>query len=215
MYQVAYRHPGGSLSPTYESPRGCWISPWDFGLIDASTNSPNRDEITSRDHHAGRGKWLYEPSSDDPALCPGEDWSRFECSICGKYVKPFSNDDGELICPTCEVTGLVILDEEQLERLEKVREFARSMGLTEQLERQLSFLGDRTAWGKRAQTCLSYDFAPHSFSFGVYSLPDGEQPRRMSLNGGLIYQGPNAPADGSFPSLTVGFNSGTGWFCHT
>jgi len=32
---------------------------------------------------------------------------------------------------------------------------------------------------------------------------------------GLIFQGPSAPADGSFPSLTVSLASGTGWFCHT
>jgi hypothetical protein len=42
-----------------------------------------------------------------------------------------------LICPKCEVTGLVITADEQLDRLEQVREFARSMGLSQQLERQL------------------------------------------------------------------------------
>src|SRR5262249_52769284 len=46
MYQVAYRSPGSSW-PNYESPGGSWISPWDFGLIDASTNSPNWDQVTS------------------------------------------------------------------------------------------------------------------------------------------------------------------------
>jgi hypothetical protein len=40
------------------------------------------------------------------------------------------------------VTGLVILDEEQLDRLEQVREFARAMGLSEQLERQLGYLAN-------------------------------------------------------------------------
>jgi hypothetical protein len=88
------------------------------------------------------------------------------------------------------------------------------MGLTEQLERQLSFLADRRCWGERAQTQLSYDFAPHSFSFAVFGLPEGST-RRFSFNGGLIFQGPSCPADGSFPSLTVSLSSGTGWFCHT
>ena len=37
----------------------------------------------------------------------------------------------------------------------------------------------------------------------------------MAMNGGLIFQGPGLPADGSFPSLTVSLASGTGWFCHT
>jgi hypothetical protein len=118
----------------------CWITPWDFGLIDASTNSPNWDKATCDDHYAGKGKWLYEPANNDPALCPGADWSRYECSLCGKFVKPFSNDQGELICPTCEATGLVILDDEQLDRIEQVREHARALNLSSQLERQLNYL---------------------------------------------------------------------------
>jgi hypothetical protein len=112
------------------------------------------------------------------------------------------------------VTGHVILDDEQLDRLEQVREVARSMGLSEQLERQLNFLADKRCWGEKAQTQLSNDFAPHSFSFGVYSLPNGKR-RQIVLHGGSIYQGPEAPGDGSFPSLNVSLNSGTGWFTHT
>ncbi len=52
MYQVAYRGPGSSW-PNYESPRGCWISPWDFGLIDASTNSPNWDKAQRGTQESG------------------------------------------------------------------------------------------------------------------------------------------------------------------
>ena len=193
-----------------------WLTPSDFGLIDTQfISAPHWDIETSRAYDKGKGKFLYEPASDDPELCPGGDWSRYECSQCQKWAMPFSDDEGNLLCPYCEVTGLVILDEEQLDRLEQVREFARSMGLSQQLERQLGYLADKRCWGERAQTQLSYDFAPHSFSFGVYALPDGEKPRRKYLHGGLIYQGPNAPADGSFPSLTVSLSTGTGWFCHT
>ena len=217
-YRVAYRSPG-SAWPNYESPSGgCWITPWDFGLIDASTNSPNWDEQMSRDHHAGKGKWLYEAASDDHELCPGGDWSRYECSICGKFVKPFSNDDGELLCPFCEVSGLVILDDEQLDRLEQVREFARSLGLSEQLERQLGYLANYADHDEPKRQCvLSYDFAPHSFSFTHFVLPKYAANGKRSLwfNGGLISSGPSCPADGSFPSLTVSLSSGTGWFCHT
>jgi hypothetical protein len=53
-------------------------TPWEFGLIDASTNSPNWDKATCDEHHLGKGKWLYEPASDDLELCPGGDWSRYE-----------------------------------------------------------------------------------------------------------------------------------------
>ena len=211
-YRVAYRSPG-SAWPNYESPSGhCWITPWDFGLIDASTNSPNWDEQTSRDHHVGKGKWLYEPASDDHERCPGADWSRYECSICGKFVKPFSNDDGELICPYCEATGLLVLDEETLDHLEQVREFARTAGLSSQLERQLHYLADYGCHGD--QCVLGKDFAPHSFTFAMYR-PGTKEARKFIFNGGLIFQGPSCPADGSFPSLTVSLSSGTGWFCHT
>ena len=217
-YRVAYRIPG-SAWPNYESPRGSWITPWDFGLIDASTNIPNWDEQTSHDHHAGKGKWLYEPASDDPTLCPGGDWSRYECSICGKYVKPFGNDEGNLICPTCEATGLVILDEETLDRLEQVREHARSPGLGLQLEKQLDYLAGyaRNDGEAKRQCVLSYDFAPHSFAFAHYVLPKfaANGQRSFWFNGGLISQGPGCPGDGSFPSLSVSLTPGTGWFCHT
>ena len=216
-YRAAYRVPGGSLWSNYQNPEGGLLAPWDFALIDASTNSPNWDQDTCHEHHEGKGKWLYEPASDDPELCPGGDWSRYECSICGKFVKPFSNDEGDLICPTCEATGLVILDDEQLDRLEQVREFARLMGLDRQLERQLCFLAREWSGEKTDQCILGYDFAPHFFSFCRYILPayarSGE--RTFSYNGAMIYQGPNCPADGLFPSLTVSLASGTCWFCHT
>jgi hypothetical protein len=216
-YRVAYCHPEGTVQR--ESPAGYPLSPWDFGLIDATTNSPNWDVDTSREHHQGRGKWLYEPASDDPELCPGPDWSRYTCSLCQKHVKPFSDNEGKLVCPWCEVTGLVIFDDEQLDRLEKVREFARLMGLGPQLEQQLCYLADygRNSDRPSRQCILSWDFAPHSFCFAIYALPDstGDGKRQLWFNGGLIYQGPGAPADGSFPSLTVSLAPGTGWFCHT
>jgi hypothetical protein len=111
------------------------------------------------------------------------------------------------------------LDDEQLDRLEQVREFARSMGLTRQLERQLGYLADcgRNGDCPRRQCVLGYDLAPDSFSFAHYFLPDstGDDKRELWLKGGLIYQGPNCSADGSFPSLRVSLASGTGWFCHT
>jgi hypothetical protein len=173
------------------------------------------------EHNHGKGNYLYELASDDPALCPGGDCSRYECSFCGKYIKPFSNDVGDLLCPCCEVTGLVILDDELLDRLEQVREFARSLGPSHQLERQLGYLADsgRNNEDRPSRQCvLSYDFAPHSFTFAHYWLPGldgGAEGRKLSLNGGVTYLGPSSPADGSFPSFTVSLASGTSWFCRT
>jgi hypothetical protein len=216
-YRAAYRRPGTDYF-CKERHNGYLISTCDLGLINPTYSNPNWDTTVSAEHNGGKGKYLYEPASDDPALCPGGDWSRYECSICGKYVKPFSNDDSDLLCPWCEVTGLVILDDEQLDRLEKTREFARSMGLAHQLERQLGYLADYGRNGDRPlrQCVLSYDFAPHSFSFAHYVLPDstGDGKRQLWLNGGLNYSGPTSPCDGSFPALAVNLHNGTGWFCH-
>ena len=193
MYQVAYRRPGSSW-PTYQLPNECWISPWDFGLIDASTNNPNWDQVTSREHHEGKGKWLYQPACDDPELCPGGDWSRYECSNCGKFVKPFSNDQGDLLCPWCEVTGLVLMDDEQLDRLEEVARWPPRWAYSAS-GCQLCHL-DGCYAGKGNQCCLSYDFAPHSFAFAMFRPGPGDA-RKFIYNGGLIYQGPSCPADGS------------------
>jgi hypothetical protein len=110
------------------------------------------------------------------------------------------------------VSGLVTFNPEDLDHLEQVRDFARAADLSTQLERQLHYLAD---YGQRGNQCvLGRDFAPHSFSFAMYR-PGAKDARKFIFNGGLIFQGPSQPADGSFPSLTVSLNSGTGWFCHT
>jgi hypothetical protein len=212
FYRAAYRSPCGSGWANYHQPGGGLIAPWDFGMIDPSMAGPNWDDETMRDHHQGKGKWLYEPASDDPELCPGGDWSRYLCDGCERYVTPFCNDQGDLICPMCEATGLVVTQPEVLEHLDSVRESARQMGLSAQLERQLNYLA--TYGGHNYQCLLGKDFAPYSFDFALYR-PGVKDARKFVFNGGLIYQGPSCPADGSFPSLTVSLASGTGWFCHT
>jgi hypothetical protein len=98
---------------------------------------------------------------------------------------------------------LTILDQDHFE---KVKAFAERVGLADQLQRQLDYLGAND--GAR-EIKLGRDFAPHSFTFAMYR--DG----KYLFNGGLIYQGPDCPADGSFPSLTVSLATGTGWFAHT
>ena len=196
------------------------IGTWDFGLISPLDPRFHASTEEHRAYHHGTGTHLYAPASDDPKLCRGGDYSCYRCSLCEAYVTPWSNDDGTLICPYCEATGLVVLNDEVLDKLEAEREFARNMGLGSQLEKQLDCLagyarGD--AEEARRQCVLVDDFAPHSFCFGHFVLPKfaANGKRSMWFNGGLIYQGPDSPADGSFPSLTVSLSSGTGWFCHT
>jgi hypothetical protein len=107
------------------------------------------------------------------------------------------------------------------EHLEAVRAFARSIHLEDQLQLQLDFLQHygncgETPDGTRQHLCiLEQDFAPHSFAFGIFGPADARGKRRYLFNGGLIYQGPDSPADGGFPSLCVSLAPGTGWFVHT
>jgi hypothetical protein len=213
-YHVAYRRPGTTWH-NFHRPNGGFISSWDFGLLEG-TNKPFWNEQEFHEFLDGKGAFLYEPASDDPELCPGPDCSLYLCDTCGEYRMPWSDDDGNLLCSMCEVTGLVI-EPSQVERLEQIREFARQMGLSEQLAKQLTFLDSRECWGKRSQCVLSWDFAPHSFTFAHYVLPDATKSgkREFYMNGGLIYSGPGSPGDGSFPALSVNLHEGVGWFCHT
>jgi hypothetical protein len=211
-YRAAYRHPRSGGWSNYCQPGGGVINAWDLGLIDTSHSGPNWDIETMREHDQGKGSWLYEPASDDPELCPGRDWSRYLCDGCERYVTPFCNDQGDLICPMCEATGLVITQIEVLDHLEAVRENARLMGLGRQLERQLNYLA--TYGGHNYQCMLGKDFAPFSFDFALYR-PGVKDARKYIFNGGLIFSGPGSLADGSFPALSVNLHDGIGWFCHT
>jgi hypothetical protein len=217
-YRVAFRFPG-STHANYTCGRGHYISVWDFGLQEGTKFKFDVEE--HREHLKGRGYYLYEPASDDPKLCSGGDHSAYLCSHCERYVSPFSDDVGELGCPWCDTPGLVVVDEETLDKLEEARAHARSFGLLSQFESQLEWLDGygRNDDGPRKRQCmLGHDSASLSFGFAHYWLPKytDDKKRRFCFNGGLIYQGPGQPADGSFPSLTVSLgNTRTGWFCHT
>jgi hypothetical protein len=171
-------------------------------------------------YRQGKGGFLYTPGSDDPAACPGPDCSLYWCTSCEQYVRVWSDDSGELKCGQCEYQGLV-MEDEIADKLEHVREIARGLGLSRQLERQIDHIA--TGWAsQRCQSRLYNDFAPHSFSWSTYRLPDEpKQSLRHMINGELIYQGPPVdgepgnPGDGSLPALFVSLTPGTGWFIHT
>ena len=110
------------------------------------------------------------------------------------------------------------------EHLEKVRAFAASIGKAYQLQSRLDFLADYGNAGlekddprRRENKCvLSWDFAPHSFGFTMYRAdPDEADGFRYWFIGGLVYQGPDSPANGGAPSYTVSLAEGVGWFVHT
>lgn len=113
------------------------------------------------------------------------------------------------------------------EYLAKVREFAKSVGLLDQLERQLEYLGTYACHeenGSDYTRCELYsDFAPHSFSFCMFvkdkTKREGKQYDKDGytfwFSGGCIYNGPSCPGDGSFPTLSVSIEKRHGWGIHT
>jgi hypothetical protein len=193
---------------------------WDLDLIDFTwSNRWSFDQAESKRYREGKGAFVYEPARpDDAEACPGPDISLYACDQCGRETQePYCDDQGVLLCPSCDKTGLVY-DRETAERLDQVREFARKMGLLSQLEHKLAFLNHGFAWGKPTRTNLGYDFAPHSFAWCEYFQPQTEDERkkpRFCMNGGLIYHGPGSPGDGGFPALSVSLSNSTGWSIHT
>ena len=108
---------------------------------------------------------------------------------------------------------LTLVDDPKVrERMGEAIAHAVKVGLLCQLFQQLVWLdrygnaeGQRGPWTVE----LGCDFAPYSFS--VVWRNSGE----FAFNGGLIYQGPEAPGDGSFPALSVSLTKADGWFTHT
>ena len=93
---------------------------------------------------------------------------------------------------------------EDQEHLDKVHEFARSVGAEAELQKQLDFLAGFGGDAAKVRCHLYRDFAPHSFFWRMeHSSLEGWKP---GLVGGLIYSGPGAPSDGSAPSFSVSLN---------
>lgn len=105
-----------------------------------------------------------------------------------------------------------------------VREAAEKLGrgAVESLTEKLAYLdgyanGLGCLYEKEGTRCrLFFDHAPLSFQF-VMEHGDGKGGWVRWFNGGLIYQGPGVPGDGSFPSLTVSLsdNGNPHWGIHT
>ena len=98
-------------------------------------------------------------------------------------------------------------DSTHRERFDEMTAFARERRLERQLASMLRTL-HRLSY--RQQIRLNRDFAPYSMGFDVYAS-DG----RYRYSGGLIYQGPGQPANGTAPSFTVSSVVGEGWFLHS
>jgi hypothetical protein len=81
---------------------------------------------------------------------------------------------------------VVVLDIQNQKHFNKVKAFAESIGCMEQLQSKLDYLdtyGDQVGGTK---CVLSYDFAPHSFSFLMMRKDDSGEYQPW-FNGGLIF----------------------------
>lgn len=112
---------------------------------------------------------------------------------------------------------LIILSEDK-EYFKEVKKAAEDAGLIRQFNDAMQYLhlyGCGWEDPDAARVELTKDFAPLSFGARIqFRQSDGSY--KTWACGGLIYQGPDIPADGSSPSFTVSLNSSkVGWFLHT
>lgn len=124
---------------------------------------------------------------------------------------------------TSFLVGFDMILPQDVDYYNQVCDFANNNDLFEQFKQQIDFLdtyANRPGCmydidkGMNTRCKLYKDFAPYSFQF-VMEKTDNGKDWKFWFNGGLIYQGPTQPLDGSFPALTVSFNKNTGWSIHT
>lgn len=142
------------------------------------------------------------------------DYCNAQASLYGTLCELSSRD---LMIPsylkTCRV--LVVPDHEAMAYLEEQMAFARSIDRMDNLAERLYFLV-QSGRPRPTRTVLFRDFAPHSFIFTQQQVDDSGQKWVRTMNGGLIYSGPDQPLDGSAPAYTVSLNdSHVGWSTHT
>ena len=110
-----------------------------------------------------------------------------------------------------------MLDATEVEqRLAEARALADSMGLRDNLERQLAFLDEYAEDDDRGRTrCrLYHDFAPYSFGFLMRLRRGGKY--LDWFNGALIFHGPHdGGGSGAAPTLAVCLKPTVGWTVHT
>ena len=103
-------------------------------------------------------------------------------------------------------------------RLQKVREFAKKTGQSEQFEEALKRLTYREEnenvgnGGRKSEVELYPDFAPYSF-FWVWREIES---KRQIMCGGLIYHGKHDNGgDGGAPTFSVSLEPSKRWCIHT
>jgi len=182
---------------------------YDFGLLEYNgSGQPGPwDEEESKKRRHGTGGYLYEPASENEDECPGPDYSLYFCDQCNKFVIPWSNDDGDLVCSGCSPLSGLIHDAETAEQIDRARALADYVGpdARRSLERgieHLAYAPNGLGLPRRAYLHKEDKF---SFYFVISVFSDGKWHR--DYNGGLIMHGPHVeinpdgdcPADGYCP----------------
>lgn len=192
----------------------CWkdgsyarATTYDFGLLEyngSGTPGPwDEDEHNKRRH--GTGGYLYEPASDNEDDCPGGDYSLYFCDKCNKFVIPWSNDDGKLVCSGCDPIGGLIHDAETADQIDRARALADFVGpdARRSLERGIEHLA--YAPNGRGLPRRAYLQGEDKFSFYfVISVYSEHIKWSRDYNGGLIMHGPHVDImpDGGYKFTT-------------
>ena len=117
-----------------------------------------------------------------------------------------------------------MLEVQDVEYLEKVKKFAKLMGLEQQLQNKLNYLDTYGHQGTEPppaeedhyyKVTLYKDFAPNSF----YIVWENNKTGKVVMQGGLIYHGPPSPlpeeSNTRVQNWSVALDSKIGWRVHT
>lgn len=113
---------------------------------------------------------------------------------------------------------MLVIPEETKEYFIKVRIEAYDRGLMKEFNEGMlnaHLFGCTWEAPDQVRCVLFEDFAPLSFGFRMEQRQEDDN-YKFFMNGGLIYEGPDSPANGQAPSFTVTVGeSRIGWFMHT
>ena len=200
QYEIKDKSEGGK----YRDRSHSYLIQYDWDLIEYSgsdwrTCGQEYDEEEHQKKWSGKGGFLYLPASDDPKECPGGDYSVYYCDDCKEYVTPYSDDNGELVCPKCSTLTGIICDRRTADQIERARALASFVGpeTRDNFERCLNHLAYERSFDRPGR-CLLYPEDKFSFNFMLQVHGDGKW--HNLYNGGLIKFGPHCKIteDGSY-----------------
>jgi len=114
---------------------------------------------------------------------------------------------------------MIVLETQDMEDyLREVEEFAKSIGMSEQFQKEYDYLDTYADHGEYGDVrCRLYkDFAPYSFGFNMETRKKDEDKWKFWFNGGLIFHGEHdRGGDGGAPTFSVNLVPQHGWSVHT